>query len=265
MLDSDRFVVESPYVRRARRPEARFRLFCFPHAGAGASSFAEWPRWLPDDVELVAVQLPGREDRVRERPLTDMAPAVRTLALALRPYLGGSFAFFGHSGGALLAFELARALRQKRGVEPAHLFLSGQAAPDFPSRAEPIHHLPEPEFRAALHALGGTARAVVDNEDLMRLLLPVLRADFTLGEGYRFQPGPPLSTAITALGGVDDDRAPADALEAWRRHTVGPFHRRIFDGGHFYLTDAAAELADTVGQALLHPETSRGEEEVRIG
>ncbi|AHH99513.1 thioesterase II family protein [Kutzneria albida] len=250
MLDSDRFVVESPYVRRARRSQWRHRLICFPYAGAGAAGFADWPQWLPADVELIAVQLPGREDRIREKPLTTMSALVRTVALALRPYLQGQFAFFGHSVGAVMAYELARALRDKRGVQPAHLLLSGHVAPDHPVSLKRLHDLPEPEFREALRELGGTAGSVVDDENLMGLLLPALRADFTLGETYRYAPGEPLSAPITVFGGDRDERAPLDGLAAWRRHTTGPFAEHVFAGGHFYLNESGAELAEAIGSAL---------------
>jgi len=249
MADVDRFVVESPYVRRARRARWRHRLICFPYAGGGAAGYAQWPAWLPDDIELIAVQLPGREDRVKEQPLTTMAAAVRTIALALRPYLQGSFALFGHSVGAILAYELAKALRDKRGIEPAHLLLSGHVAPDYPISLPQLHELPEPEFRAAVRGLGGTAGAV--DENLMNVLSPALRADFTLGETYGYHATEPLSAPITVFSGHDGERAPADGLDEWRHHTTGPFARHMFDGGHFYLNDSGAELAQAVSSLLL--------------
>ncbi|MCP3804557.1 alpha/beta fold hydrolase [Allokutzneria sp. A3M-2-11 16] len=255
MFESDRLHVESPFVRRARRPNRRVRLFCFPHAGAGASSFADWPSMLPPEVELIAVQLPGREDRVGESPFLRMEITVRTVGLALRPYLQGPCAFFGHSGGALLAFELARALR-KRGMEPNHLFLSGQPAPDLPAVVPNIHGLPDEDFRKALHLLGGMSADVVNDDELMKVLLPSLRADFTLWETYRYQAQPKLSAPITALGGDADDRAPISTLEAWREHTTGAFASRVFPGGHFYLNDVGVDLTETIGSALLRRESA---------
>lgn len=250
MLDT--FTVESPYVRRARRADPRVRLFCFPHAGAGAAAFADWPPRLPPAVELIAVQLPGREDRVREQPLTELPVVVRTLGAALRPYLRGRFAFFGHSGGALLAFELARALRSRGGAQPEHLLLSGQPAPDLPPVAEPIHALPDAEFATALAGFGGTAQSLVDDPDLMGLLLPALRADFAIGERYEHHPAEPLAADITALGGTDDPRAPEEALLGWREQTTGAFRTRLFSGGdHFYLNDLDQQVPEELGRILL--------------
>lgn len=251
MVDSDRFVVESPYVRRARRSDCKVRLICFPHAGAGASNYADWPSLLPPEVELIAVQLPGREDRITEKPLTQVSTVVRTVGLALRPYLRGSLAFFGHSGGALLAYELGRALQRRGGARLSHLFVSSQPAPDYPLAAEPLHALPDEQFLAAVRALGGTDESTFANQDLMRLLLPGLRADFALCENHRFEPGAPLDTPITAFGTEHDDRAPVDGLHAWRAHTTREFDTQLFTGDHFYLGGAAAEVTSAIADALL--------------
>ncbi|MCU7728823.1 alpha/beta fold hydrolase [Actinoplanes sp. KI2] len=256
MSGFDKLIAESPFVRRARRSGRRFRLFCFPHAGAGAGYFAEWPALLPPEVELVAVQLPGREDRLTEPAFDRVDRTVRTVAVALRPYLQGSFAFFGHSGGALLAFELARLLRKRR-LRPQHLFLSGQPAPGSPAPVDHIHALPDDQFRDALARLDGMSADVTANEQLMQLLMPTLRADFALWENYEYQPEPPLDSAITALGGDADERAPVASLAAWQAHTTGPCVVRTFPGGHFYLNQAAGEIAGAVGAALLGRESAQ--------
>ncbi|MGW1031998.1 thioesterase II family protein [Streptomyces antibioticus] len=247
---SDRLIAETPFIRRAGRANRKFRLFCFPHAGAGASAFAAWPALFPSEVEIVAVQLPGREDRVGEPHPASVDIAVRMVAVALRPYLQGPYAFFGHSGGALLAFELARALR-KRGTQPRHLFLSGQPAPGADDVAPELHRLSDDEFTAALRDLEGTSDGVFTDPALMKLLLPTLRADFTLWENHRHRPGEPLSVPITALGGDTDPRVSVSGLRAWRSQTTGPFSAEVFHGGHFYLNDSAAELTATLGGTLL--------------
>ncbi|MGW6980355.1 thioesterase II family protein [Streptomyces sp. NPDC054932] len=246
----DRLIAETPFVRRARRANRRIRLFCFPHAGAGASAFAAWPALFPPEVEIVAVQLPGREDRVGEPHPASVDAAVRTVAVALRPYLQGPYAFFGHSGGALLAFELARALR-KRGTRPGHLFLSGQPAPGTDLAGPPLHGLSDEDFGAALRDLDGTSDGVFTDPELMKLLLPTLRADFTLWENHRHRPGEPLDVPITALGGDTDPRAPVSGLHAWEEQTTGPFSVEVFPGGHFYLNDSEAELTSMLGSTLL--------------
>ncbi|MFG2572650.1 thioesterase II family protein [Streptomyces sp. NPDC048481] len=246
----DRLIAETPLVRRARRSNRRVRLFCLPHAGAGASAFAAWPGLFPPEVEIVAVQLPGREDRVGEPHPASVDAAVRMVAVALRPYLQGPYAFFGHSGGALLAFELARALR-RRGTQPGHLFLSGQSAPGHDVAVPELHRLSDDDFGAALRSLDGTSDTVFGDPELMKLLLPTLRADFTLWENHRHRPDQPLSVPITALGGDTDPRAPVSGLHAWREQTTGAFSVEVFPGGHFYLNDSEAELAAIVGGTLL--------------
>jgi medium-chain acyl-[acyl-carrier-protein] hydrolase len=250
MSETAILTTETPYVRRARATGARFRLFCFPHAGAGASIYAHWPALVPAEVEIIVVQLPGREDRSSEQPFTEQEPLIRTLVPALRPYLRGRYGFFGHSSGALLAFELSRALRNLGRRQPMHLFVSGQVAPDLIPPDPPIHRLPDPEFTAAVREIGGTSETVHRSQDLMKFLLPLLRADFTLWDKYRFEADDPLEIPITALGGYGDKRAPSDMMDGWRDQTTGPFDHQLFDGGHFYLNDLAGEVLRTVSTSL---------------
>jgi medium-chain acyl-[acyl-carrier-protein] hydrolase len=250
MPETDTLSFESPFVRRARRPDPRHRLFCFPHAGAGAATYAPWPSLLPNDIEVVAIQLPGREDRLGEPAFTDAAALIRPMVQVLRPYLRLPFSLFGHSGGALFAFELARALRARLGREPARLFVSGQPAPDLVDQLPVLHTLADADFVRAVRDLGGTAPAVADDPQLLDVVLPALRADFGLWERYRFTPGPRLSAPITAFAGNRDTRAPVDTVAAWQRHTDGAFTLTTFDGDHFFVRDRRAELAAEIGGAL---------------
>jgi|ABV56586.1 medium-chain acyl-[acyl-carrier-protein] hydrolase len=239
-------VPESPYLWRARRAGARRRLICFPHAGAGAAAYADWVRWLPPEVELVAVQLPGRQNRIAEEPFTEVPRMVNVLAHALRPVLDGPFAFFGHSAGAMLSYELARALHAAGRRGPDRLFLSAQPAPGR-TEVRPLHGLPEDEFLAEMVALGGIDAEIAADPDVIGSLLDVLRADFELWERHVPTPGPPLDCPITVLAGDADPRAPRAELAAWRACTTAEFTTRFFTGGHFYLVDSLAEVVGFIG------------------
>src|SRR2546423_498209 len=176
-LENRELVPESPYIWRARNPGHSHRLICFPHAGAGAAAYAEWAYLLPPEIELVAVQLPGRQNRIAEEPFSDAGRLITVLTHALRPVLDRPFAFFGHSGGAALAYELAKALRRRGAVaRPERLFLSARPAPDVTGIRQ-LHDLPEDEFRAEVLALGGVDPEIAADEDVMSALLPLLRAD----------------------------------------------------------------------------------------
>jgi medium-chain acyl-[acyl-carrier-protein] hydrolase len=250
MSVSAKLSYDSPYIRRARRPAAQHRLFCLPHAGAGVGAYAAWASLLPPQVEMVAIQLPGREDRISEPAFTEVAVLVRSVVQVLRPYLQLPFSFFGHSGGALLGFELTRTLRARCHREPAHLFVSGQAAPDLVDQLPTLHTMADSEFIEAVYGLGGTARALIDNPQCMNIVLPALRTDFAMWERYQFETGPRLTIPITAFGGDRDERAPVATLKAWRHHTDGAFTIRLFEGNHFFLRDRQADIIRAVGTAL---------------
>ncbi|MEU1482056.1 alpha/beta fold hydrolase [Streptomyces sp. NPDC005760] len=250
---------DSPLLRRAARPDPEVRLVCFPYAGAGASMYAAWPELLPDTVELVAVQLPGREDRLFDPVSSDVAAIARTVAVTLRPYFSVPVVFFGHCAGALLAYEVASTSAERFGVQPAQLVVSGLGAPDLPRQWPALHTLPDAELRAELRGWGAAPQQVLDDDDFMDLLLPGVRADFALWDGYRYRPRPPLTCPVTVFGGTDDERAGAEELEAWRAHTDGPFARRMFPGGHFFVDELREDVTAAVCGLLGHapPEATR--------
>jgi medium-chain acyl-[acyl-carrier-protein] hydrolase len=220
---------------RKPNPEARLCLFCFPYAGAGALTFRNWQDWLPTDVEVCPIQLPGRGTRMAERPFTQLPPLVEALATALRPLADKSFAFFGHSLGALVSFELARRIRGQYGVRPVRLLVSAGRAPQVLHRGPPIHGLPKNEFLAELRRLNGTPSELLDHEELMEILLPLLRAEFAIYETYVYSTEPPLNCPIAVFGGLEDRRVNNSELEAWRAQTSGSFSLRMFPGDHFFL------------------------------
>jgi medium-chain acyl-[acyl-carrier-protein] hydrolase len=234
----------------APNPQARIRLFCFPYAGGGTAIFRTWAAELPREIEVCAVRLPGREHRLMEPPFMRLTPLVKALTHALRPYLDRPFAFFGHSMGALVCFELAHALRQDQPQGPTHLFLSARRAPQVPAPYPPIHALPDPQFVEKLRRLNGTPEAVLREPELMEVLLPVLRADFAICETYAYAPKALLDCPIAAFGGLQDSEAGHDDLAAWRDHTRGTFSLRMLPGDHFFLHSHRTLLLQAISDEL---------------
>ncbi|RAJ38452.1 surfactin synthase thioesterase subunit [Kitasatospora sp. SolWspMP-SS2h] len=240
-------------VRTAPHPGARLRLVCFAYAGGGSSAFADWPRGLPDDVEVCAVRLPGRESRIFQRAHTDVEDLLPDLTEALAEHCRPPFALFGHSMGALIAFALTRRLRALGAPAPAHLVVSGRRAPQLAHNRPLIHHLPEEQFLARLRELGGTPDALLADARVMRLVLPGLRADFQLNDSYTHRPQEPLPVPITAFGGRADPDVDPAGLAAWARQSTGAFTLRMFDGGHFFLHTAQAEVLAELSRLLRRP------------
>jgi medium-chain acyl-[acyl-carrier-protein] hydrolase len=235
-----------------RKPQARVRLFCFPYAGGGASIFRTWSGHLPQDIEVCPVQLPGREGRLLESPFTNLPSLLEVLGSALLPYLDMPYAFYGHSMGSLISFELARYLRQvEYGLMPVYLFVSGHSAPQMPDPDPPICRLPEPEFIEELRRLGGTSEELLQNAEFLQLLLPLLRADFTLCDTYTYIDEKPLPMPISAFGGLQDPRGPHERVHAWRMQTSELFQLRSFEGDHFFIQKEWAALLQAISQDLL--------------
>jgi surfactin synthase thioesterase subunit len=230
--------------------KTRLRLLCFPYAGVGASIFWGWAAALPPSIELCPIQLPGREGRWMEPPFTHFPSLIETLADVLKPLLTVPFAFFGHSMGAFISFELARQLRRSSGLSPVHLFLSAARAPHIPDLHPPIHQLGEAEFAKVLLRLNIIPAQVLQNAELMRLVLPFLRADLTLCETYKYYPEPPLHCPISTYGGQQDSKVAYAHLAAWRIHTRRAFTCRLFPGNHFFLISARTSLLRTLSDEL---------------
>lgn len=244
----------NPWIAyRKPLPRARLRLFCFPYAGGGASIYRGWAAELPEEIEVCPVQLPGREQRLREKAFTRVEPLIAALADGLAAELDRPFAFFGHSMGALLAFELAHRLRAQQGPEPVHIVASARRAPQLPPDEDKTYLLPEPEFRAKLREIEGTPEAVLEHEELMELLSPLLRADFELNDTYEPFERPALDCPITALGGLEDPDVTREHVEAWGKVTTGHFRLRMFPGHHFFLHDhdGRASVIRAVTESLL--------------
>jgi surfactin synthase thioesterase subunit len=222
-----------PYAKV--KPQASLRLFCFPYAGGGASLYRRWGEKFPASIEVLPVQLPGRENRVNEAAWTSIQETVAQLGSALLPYLDKPFVFFGHSMGALISFELARYLRRKRLPAPRHLFLSASRAAHLPNRWPLLHNLPDEQLVENLLRLGGTARELLENTETLAVILPLMRADFAVCETYTYTPEPPLDVSISIFGGKEDQTVNWQELDAWQKHTCGVFLHHMFPGNHFFL------------------------------
>ncbi len=236
-------------VRAKPSPRARVRLFCFPCGGVGASPYKRWPEALGPHFDVCALHPPGREARRSEATITEIEPYMDAVVEAVRPLLDKPFAFFGHSVGALVAFDLTRRLRREGAPMPAHLFVSGRHAPQW-EIAERAHSLPDPDFIALLRRLNGLPAAVLESAELMEVMLPILRDDCALHESYAYASEAPLDLPISVIAGVDDPTAVEEQLEAWGEQTTGRFSLRRMQGDHFYLNAHLEALLAAIREDL---------------
>lgn len=238
------------WVRRYRpAPEAAVRLLCLPHAGGSASYYLPMARALAPDADVLAAQFPGRQDRYAEPP----SESIRELAERIVEAVGGDddrpLALFGHSMGAVVAHEAALRL-EEAGRAPVRLFVSGRRAPSTTRDRRNLHRASDAELLKAVRALDGTGGQVFEDEELLQLVLPALRGDYTALETYEPRPGDRLSCPVTVLTGDADPVTSVADAGAWADHTDGPTEVCVFPGGHFYLDDRPGEVVDVVRRHL---------------
>jgi medium-chain acyl-[acyl-carrier-protein] hydrolase len=202
-------------------------------------------------VQIVPVMLPGRESRLSEPLVHGTTELVPQIVDGITPLLDRPYAIFGHSMGALLAFEATRLMRARGMQLPTHLFLSSHRAPQLPDRGIQVHQLNSEEFRIALRNLGGTPQEVLDHEELMAIAEPILRADFELCETYAYTAQPPLDVPMTIFGGDSDPDIPREDLEPWREQTTAPFALQMFPGHHLYLHQQRDALLNRLATTLV--------------
>lgn len=233
------------------RPDAGIRLFCLPFAGAGASAFRLWPAAFGPRVEIAAVRLPGREQRLRERPVIDPVEVAATIAAAAdRPY-----AIFGHSMGARLAFEVVRELRRTGGPLPLRLYVGGINPPHLPTMGPfaGLSQRSDEELMKGVAEGGGVPVEVLAVPELFALFLPVLRADLTWVDDYVHTEGPPLPVPVVAFAGEADPVAPPSRMDGWHAHTEAGFTLHTLPGGHFFLIEHLSTVAGLIEKDLLTP------------
>ncbi|MFP2956849.1 thioesterase II family protein [Myxococcus sp. 1LA] len=251
--ESSTAAAETPWlVRRKPTSSPRLRLFCFPYAGAGSLPYFRWPDLLPEaDIEVCAIQPPGRENRLHEPSVEELPRLLDSLVRELSPHFDVPFAFFGHSLGALIAFELTRELRRRGLPLPGTLLVSGSEAPSRRSGLPPLSGLRRDDFIRELSArYDGIPQQVLAQPEILDLILPILRADLKISESYTYQEEAPLPMRLCAFGGTRDPRVSEAALEAWRQQTQAAFSMKMFPGGHFFLNELTAQVVQAVHTEL---------------
>ncbi|GAB3966451.1 thioesterase II family protein [Streptomyces sparsus] len=229
------------WIRRFRpAPDAAERLVCFPHAGGSASFYLPVATALSPGVDVVAVQYPGRQDRRQEPGPSSIAALADEVSRALAVWDDRPLTFFGHSMGALVAFEVARRM-ESAGSGPVRLFASGRRAPSR-TRNETVHTLDDDGVVAELRALAGTDTRFLQDEELLRMVLPAIRSDYRAVETYRCEPGAALNCPITVLTGDADPKTSLEEAGAWDEHTAAEAELLVFPGGHFYLSERPGEV-----------------------
>ena len=229
--------------------ETRYRLFCLPYAGGGASIYRNWQQELPAEIEVCPIQLPGRENLLRETAQTRIKPLIKILSDQIEPYLDLPYAIFGHSLGAWVGFELIRELRRRQLTIPSRFLVSGSKAPQLLDLTPPIHRLPDDKFIAKIESYQGTPPAVLQNKELLEQFLPILRADFAVLETYFYTAEAVLDCPIAVFGGKADTQVTPAQLSAWQQQTA-KFDLQMFDGDHFFLNSARQELLKAIATTL---------------
>ncbi|HEX6519052.1 MAG TPA: alpha/beta fold hydrolase [Streptosporangiaceae bacterium] len=225
------------------------QIFCFAHAGGGPALFRHWRNALAPEAMVRPVLLPGRDSRLNEKPFRRMADLIGPLCEALEPQLTQSYALFGHSMGAVVAYEVARRFSTEARTGPACLLVSGRAPGRMRGRRQ-VHDLPDDEFLAEVTRLNGMPPEVLDEPDLIDMLLPVLRADYQLAETYRPLPGGQLRCPVTAYLSTSDPEVDEQEMLRWKEVTTGEFAMRVFRGDHFYLKGDRPDVLNAVREDL---------------
>jgi len=229
---------QSPwFVIPAQKPNAKARIFYFPYAGGSAAAFRPWKDLIHEDVELVIVQLPGRENHTANF-LYSVDDVINSIFPFLEKLLDKPFYFLGHSMGSLIAFELTRELAKRGLPSPRHLFVSGKKAPDIPNKRSFLHELSDEDFAKRIKKFNGTPRVVLENAELMEFFSPRLKADFSINETYRFVAHEKQPVPITAFCGTDDYEAKVEDVKQWQKMTDSTFDFKLIPGEHFYIHTA---------------------------
>jgi len=242
-------MLSSWIVPIASTEKCSLRLFCLPYAGGGASVFRKWKEFLAPNIELFAIQLPGRESRYSEPPIQDLSLLIQEIANSIMNFGHCPFAIYGHSLGGSLAFELTLELERK-GFYPEYLFISGRQSPGHISLRSPIGHLPDDQFLNELAQYKSTPPEILQNHEFIKILLPMLKADFSIAEKCTHEPNKKVLADLIAIGSYKDIWLLPTSLEGWGDYTTGKFSTQWFDGGHLFLNENTQSLVDFIMSKL---------------
>ncbi|WP_301109739.1 alpha/beta fold hydrolase [Sporosarcina sp.] len=226
----------------------KITLFCFPFAGGGASVYNQWINKMQEEITVCPIQLPGREERIMEKPYMDMKMMLEDLTEQIKNVIKGKYALWGHSMGSKIAYELEKHM-EKDGYQAQCLFVSGSRIPSIPE-PNPIYYLSDNAFKKELGRFEGTPKEILESKELLDFFLPMLRADFTLDETYYDEVVTKLRSPIMAFGGDKDREADEEAIRRWNNYTDNTFGYEIFEGGHFYLWEHEDEVIQQISECL---------------
>jgi medium-chain acyl-[acyl-carrier-protein] hydrolase len=236
------------YLEYKKNPSASVRLFCFHHSGGGASSYYPWINHLSPNIEMIAVQLPGRENRFTEPLNNSMEDIIAQLSERFVTYTDKPFFVFGHSLGALLSFEFIKSVHQAYSVYPCHMIISATKAPHLPFRMKHLSQLDDKALKEQLKMYNGIDERILYNDELLDLFLPIIKSDFSIYETYSFLESKPLPCNILALSGREDKTVNSEEIWAWEKYTEGKFERLSFPGEHFFVRDNQRQILEIINQ-----------------
>lgn len=237
-----------PY--RQNKSNAKIRLFILHHAGGSASICNNWFQNHEDDIEILPLELPGHETRIDEKLIDTLPDLCESLIEVIAPMTDLPYAFFGHSMGALVAFETTRLLRKNNVKLPSKLFLSAHIPPDQELREKPMYNLDKEDLIKELKRMGGTSEELLEDSYFAELYIPIIRADMAICEKYIYSYQTPLPVPIHMFGGFDDITVTPEELLGWRKQTTSNFVCHIYDGGHFYLVNHLDEIFSIIKSNL---------------
>jgi Predicted thioesterase involved in non-ribosomal peptide biosynthesis len=231
----------------------KIKLFCFPYAGGSASVYNKFNKFLDENIEIVPVEYAGRGKRSNECFYPDISCAIEDICNeVLRQIKDSEFAFFGHSMGSVITYEVCKRIRDMTGRVPVHIFVSGRYPPHILKEGKPLHILPDEGFIEEIIKIGGTPREVFENKDFAQLFMPILRADYKLIELYSFSDKEVISfnSGLTVFNGTKDNIVKKDELIEWQKYSAYTINVYEFDGGHFFLNNYTKEISEIINCTL---------------